>query len=186
MTPSEYEKKIKKYDYPKLVKLWKQVLLGNTPGWDAGMAFQYLIIRAFEIEKNEVVYPYSVKIPKTLTDLEQIDGFVYLKGENVPVLIESKHYDKNIDIAPIDKMNSQLDQRPNGTIGALFATKGYTVPALDKHSRISKQTILLWEQEDIEYCISKRKFTAGMKAKYRFAIEHGIKTLDLQTHLKKK
>jgi|GEM_PF-6727068 hypothetical protein len=70
MTPEQYTKKIRKYNRADLLKLWKQVLQDKTPGWAAGMAFQYLIIRVFEIEKNEVVYPYSVKVPGTLTDSE--------------------------------------------------------------------------------------------------------------------
>jgi hypothetical protein len=35
---------------------------GNTSGWAPGKAFEYLVLRAFQLEGAEVRWPYSVRI----------------------------------------------------------------------------------------------------------------------------
>lgn len=72
-TGREYEQKIKAFPtHEALLQLWEGIKTGSTPGWDAGKAFEYLIVRAFEIEGAEVRYPYLVQVEsegKTITIL---------------------------------------------------------------------------------------------------------------------
>lgn len=75
-TGAEYEARIKTYNLDDLIRLLSQIEAGNTPDWDAGKALEYLIIRAFELEGAEVLYPYSVRIDEE-EELEQIDGAIY-------------------------------------------------------------------------------------------------------------
>ena len=42
----DYEKKIGDYNWDNLLDLWKGIESGNTPGWEAGKALEYLILRA--------------------------------------------------------------------------------------------------------------------------------------------
>jgi hypothetical protein len=182
MTADQYRKKIQKCDKSALKKLWNSILMGKTPGWDNGMAFQYMIIRAFELEKNVVTYPYEVLLPGKLRTLEQIDGVVYLKGIQLPILIESKDFNPNIPIDPIAKVRGLLQKRPTHLIASMFVTSGFTEPALYNHTLVTDRTILLWVPDDITVCF-KIGFTDGMIRKYRFALEHGKNVLNLKTDL---
>ena len=66
-TPKELETKIKRLRWPGLKNLWSAIKKGDTPGWEAGKAFEYLVLRAFELEHTtrepvSVRYPYSVTL----------------------------------------------------------------------------------------------------------------------------
>ncbi len=39
-----------------LIALWEQIKAGTTPKWKPGAAFEYLIIRAFDMEGVHVRY----------------------------------------------------------------------------------------------------------------------------------
>jgi hypothetical protein len=58
-TAEEYEARIKKLGWPGLLKLWNAIKARDTPGWDAGKALEYLIIRAFDLDKVRVRWPYT-------------------------------------------------------------------------------------------------------------------------------
>ena len=47
--PDEYEAEISTYTWPKLRKLWKAIEDRDTPGWQRGKAFEYFILRAFQL-----------------------------------------------------------------------------------------------------------------------------------------
>lgn len=94
--------------------LWDNIENRSTPEWDAGRAFEYLVLRAFQLDGARVKWPYSV----TLFDeeVEQIDGAVHCLG--LSCLVESKDFtDKTVDITPIAKLRNQLLRRPAGTVG---------------------------------------------------------------------
>ena len=82
--PSEEENKnkIQTYDWDELETLWQEIQNKNTPDWATGKALEYFILRAFELEKAVVRYPYSV------STVEQIDGVIYT--ENIACIIECK------------------------------------------------------------------------------------------------
>jgi hypothetical protein len=58
----EYEARIRRLRWPGLQKLWEAIKQRDTPGWDAGKAFEYLILRTFELDGAQVRWPYSVTL----------------------------------------------------------------------------------------------------------------------------
>src|SRR5262249_26118807 len=124
-TAEEYEARIKKLGWPGLRKLWKAIKDRDTPDWEPGKALEYMIIRAFELDKAEVRWPYPV--PLFGEEVEQIDGSVHvgcLYG-----LVECKDETENVAIGPIAKLRNQLLRRPSGTVGLLFSSGGVFDPA---------------------------------------------------------
>ena len=105
-TAAKYESMIKSLQWHDLRSLWNDIETRNTPGWDVGKAFEYLILRAFQLDGAKVKWPYRVKLFGE--EVEQIDGVVYCSG--LSCLVESKDFaDKvNIDIAPIAKLRRQF------------------------------------------------------------------------------
>ena len=59
-TADEYEAKIKMRSWDGLWDLWEAVKRRETPGWDAGKAFEYVILRAFDLNGAQVRWPYPV------------------------------------------------------------------------------------------------------------------------------
>ena len=57
-----------------------------TPDWDSGKAFEYLILRAFELEGASVQYPYRISMQDEI--VEQIDGAIHADG--ISAIVESK------------------------------------------------------------------------------------------------
>lgn len=175
-TESEYQKRVEHYGWAELSNLWQSIQQNNTPDWADGKALEYLILRAFELEKAEVRYPYSVPMKTVSTkesekDLEQIDGVVYVKG--IACLIECKDYKDRINFEPIAKLRSQLMRRPSATIASIFGVNGFTDPAMMLLNFIYPQTILAWEADEIEYCLQHKSFSKGLIEKYRKAVEEG-------------
>src|SRR5262245_45955191 len=112
-TAQEYETWIKKLRWPGLQKLWMAIKKRDTPEWEAGKAFEYLILRAFELDGAQVRWPYPVHLFGE--QVEQIDGSVSVSG--LYGLVECKDETDNIAIAPIAKLRNQLLRRPWGTVG---------------------------------------------------------------------
>lgn len=170
-TAAEYTEKIRSLDRDGLRDLWRQIERGDTPGWEQGRAFEYLIMRAFQLEAHPVRFPYGVQWPGEGTVIEEIDGTVYVGG--LACLIESK--DRGVqDIGPIAKMRNQLMRRPSATIGAVFSRSGFTAPARLLASFAVPQTILLWDGAEIAGCLERQCFGDVLVEKYRKAIEEGL------------
>jgi hypothetical protein len=165
--PSEegYKYRIQTYGWTELETLWQNIQEGNTPDWASGKALEYFILRAFELEKAEVRYPYFV------SNVEQIDGVIYI--ENIACIIECKDTTDLLNFEPIAKLRSQLMHRPVATIGSIFSISGITQPALKLLDTIQPQTILIWEKVEIDYCLKNKKFCASLIKKYRTEIEFG-------------
>ncbi len=161
----ELKNKIQTYDWTELETLWKNIQKGNTLGWASGKALEYFILRAFELEKAVVRYPYSV------SNVEQIDGVIYI--ENIACIIECKDTTDPLNFEPIAKLRSQLMRRPSFVIGSIFSRSGFTSPALSLLSSIQPQTLLLWENDEINYCLKNKTFCTTLIKKYRAEIEYG-------------
>ena len=60
----KYIDEIQKYDGQALLKLWRSHLDGSLgPSiWEAGKLFEYVVLRAFQIEGAIVRWPYSVQL----------------------------------------------------------------------------------------------------------------------------
>jgi hypothetical protein len=168
--PEEYETRIKRLDWGGLGQLWQAVEKGDTPGWEAGKAFEYLVLRAFELDGAQVRYPYEVELHGER--VEQIDGAVHAAG--LRALVESKDLGENVAIGPIAKLRNQLLRRPGGTLGLLFSSKGFTEPARLLAHFLSPQVILLWAGAEIAYALQDKKVCSSLEWKYRRCIEEGI------------
>jgi Restriction endonuclease len=175
---AQYEAMIQSLQWQDLRSLWTKIEQRNTPGWDAGRAFEYLVLRAFELDGAEVKYSYSVKLFGE--EVEQVDGVVYCAG--LSCLVESKDFaDKtNVDIVPIAKLRNQLLRRPTSTIGLVFSRTGFTDPARHLSYFSLPQTILLWSGEEIQYALEQESICELLVLKYRVCVEDGLPDYDVR------
>ncbi len=183
MTTDNYIEKIQKEcsNLNSLKSFWNKIQeKKDIFDWDSGKAFEFFILRAFELQDSQntfVKYPYSVRLFNE--EVEQIDGIIHFRDINLSILVESKDHSGTIDITPIAKLRSQLLRRPSNAIGAVFTTSKFTEPALILTQFLAPQTILLWERKDIDYCVKNNYFREGMLKKYWKAIEDGDPHYDI-------
>lgn len=176
--PVDYVVKIRQYDYPKLLQLWERVRRGDPiPGWSKGKMLEHMVLRAFELEQADVIWPYEVRYENRV--VEQIDGAVYF--EALACLVEAKDYEDDVDIEPIAKLRNQLSRRPASAIGLVFSRSGFTEPAKILTRYVIPQTVLLWEGSEITLAVEQRKMCAGLKLKFRYAVEYGLPDYNLQS-----
>ncbi len=172
-TDVEYKSYISKLSYSEVIGLWEMVKADSYDKsfWNNGRILEYLILRAFELEKCSVTYPYTVKEAGVV--IEQIDGCIFTPS--LSILIECKLYKSNspLSVEPISKLRNQLVRRPSSVVGALFSTSGFTEPALIISKFLAPQTILLWPMRDIDFCFKNQCFTRGMNALYKNSVENG-------------
>jgi hypothetical protein len=175
-TTEEYEAASARLRWPGLRKLWDAVKDRETPGWEAGKAFEYLILRAFELDGARVRWPYPVTLFGE--EVEQIDGSVRVAG--LYCLVESKDEAENVAIAPIAKIRNQLLRRPSGTIGLVFSSGGFTDPAIQLAHFTLPQAILLWSGGEVEYFLSKKSIGDFCEMKYRACVDFGMPDFDIR------
>lgn len=177
-TPKELEDKIKRLDWAGLRTLWSDVQRRNPPGWEGGEALEYLVLRAFELDKSGplVRYPYEVSLFRE--KVEEIDGAVHLPG--LACLVESKDWEKNVPIGPIVKMRSQLLRRPGGMIGLMFAKQTFLRPAIFLAHFTMPQAVLLWSGWDIQVALEEENICECLWLKYRVCCENGLPDYDLR------
>ncbi len=170
-TALEYQTRIEQYDQNQVETLWSNIQSKNTPGWEPGKAFEYLILRAFQLKGAEVRYPYSVQLHGEI--VEQIDGAIY--WNNLHCLMECKDYQKGgrVSFEPIAKLRNQLMRRPAATIGCLFSTTDFTDPAITLASFTAPQTILLWNAQEIDFLLKNGDLCKALEWKYRAYVEEG-------------
>ncbi len=181
MTKTEYISTIKAYKtHSDLVNLWSGILEKETPGWQPGIAFEYFVLRAFEIEGAYVDYPYDVDLFGE--NVEQIDGAVHIQNIGLTVIVECKNYSNkgvNVNVEPLAKLRNQLLRRPPSCIGCVFSTSGFTKPAATLAHFSLPQSIILWQREDIIYCLENECFVEGLEKKIKFSSTHGHPNLNL-------
>lgn len=176
-TQKEYRRKIASFGHTELKRLWKDISRGRTPGWGAGKALEYLILRAFELEAAEVAWPYYVRVAGSA--LEEIDGVIYCEG--LVALIECKDYSKPVNFEAVAKLRQKLARRPPLVLGCCIARKGFTEEATLLAERSSPQNVLLWRGEDVEFAIEESRMVETLRAKFRHAVEHALP--DFSIHL---
>lgn len=165
-----YQELIGQMDWPELEELWDQIKKRQTSTvWPPGRALEYFLLRCFELEGSEVVYPYDVY--KQDSVVEQIDGILF--WDNFVVLVECKDVKSSVNFDPIAKLRSRLMTRPNNVIGSFFSMGGYTIPAKIVSEHLAPQTILLWEQSDIDFSLKNRYFCKGLQLKYKKCVLTG-------------
>lgn len=175
---NRYERAIlQKKDSLSLLKLWEEHAEKefDIEFWKKGKLLEYLVLRAFELEREGcVTYPFEVDAP-VLTEnkkpIEQIDGAIHVDG--LYALVECKDYSsRKISIEPLAKMRNQLARRHSSVFGMFFSATEYTAPAEILVGYMAPQLIILWTKDDIECCLKNACFIQCMKEKYRRAVEN--------------
>jgi hypothetical protein len=181
-TPKELESRIKLLDWKGLRELWASIQAGSTPGWEGGEALEYLVLRAFELDKTEpavVRYPFEVSLFGE--KVEEIDGVVHLPG--LSCLVESKDWGKNVAIGPIAKMRNQLLRRPAGTVGVMFAKKEFTQPSIYLAHFTMPHAVLLWSGPELDRALREERICAFLRLKHRACVETGVPDYDIREGL---
>jgi hypothetical protein len=143
--------------------LGRLVLTRKVKGWEPGRALEFLVLRAFELEGAEVVWPYVG------TD-EQVDGCMYVDG--LTVLIECKDWVRPVDVTPLARLKLRLDMRPPGVVGILFSRSGFTEPTEGWVLRNPERNLLLWSGKEISLAL-EYGLRASLRLKWRRAVERG-------------
>lgn len=168
--PVDYVAKIRRCDKRQLEAMLQQLSGGQPiPGWSRGKAFEHLILRGFEIEGAEVVWPYEVKVERKT--VEQIDGAVHCEG--LYCLVEAKDYSDPITIEPVAKLRNQLARRPPGALGLIFARNGFTEPAIYLTRMNNPLNVLLWEFEELQTAVNDGAMRRALVTKFKVAVERG-------------
>jgi hypothetical protein len=167
--------RIKLLDWAGVRQLWSEVQAG-TDVWDPGKAFEYLILRAFDLDGAVVEWPYSVRLQRET--VEQIDGVVHVHG--LTCLVESKSTAEAVNIEPIAKLRNQLLRRHSAAIGILFSRSGFTDPALTLAQFLAPQSILLWTGGEVDYLLDHENPSKMLLLKYRRAIELAVPDYDIR------
>lgn len=172
----EYQRRVLALGHERLLELWTGLREGRSPpDWPPGLLFEYLVLRAFQLEGAEVTWPYRVQQEGML--LEQIDGALYFDG--VPCLVEFKDVTRPVDTVAIVKLKAQLLRRPRATIGAVFNTGVFSPIATTLMRMMPPPDVLLWTGTEIDLALRGRRLLEGMRAKLRHAVEMGSAELDL-------
>ncbi|MBY0232582.1 MAG: hypothetical protein K2W96_25155 [Gemmataceae bacterium] len=177
--PAELATRIRELDWVGLAALWGEIRSGKPVGWEEGEALEYLVIRAFELDPDEMAalrYPYEVELFGQ--KVEEIDGAVHLPG--LSCIVESKDWGSNVPIGPIAKMRNQLLRRPAGTVGLLFAKQEFTEPAICLAYFAMPQAILLWSGSDLDVVLRERRICRFLRRKHRSCCEDGTPEYDLR------
>lgn len=176
-TNAEYEAAIRKLKWPGLQKLWSDITAKTVdPWWPPGKAFEYLVIRMFELDKAQVMWPYTVNLFGGTAE-EQIDGAMRFGG--LHWLVESKDEADTIAIDPIAKLRNQMLRRPWGTIGLVFTSTEFTEPAVLMTHFALPQPLLLWTGAEVEHALHQKKICLFALEKYRTCVEHGKVDFDI-------
>lgn len=166
---ADHAARIRMLDWEGLEDLWHRSARGPVPGWPAGRAFEYLILRAFELDGATVRWPFEVTLGGIV--VEQIDGAVY--AGSLSCLVEAKDSSAFVDIAVLGKLRSQLARRPAGTVGMVFSRSGFTNATVALAGHLAPQTVLLWSGAEVEECLTRERIAAVLLAKYRECVEEG-------------
>ncbi len=159
-----------------------QTLAGGAPipKWPPGIAFEHIVLRAFDIESATVVWPFSLK--QGGKTIEQIHGAIYCGG--LACLVESKDYSDPINVEPIAKLKNQLSRRPTGAMGLLFSRNGFTEPAKILVRMMQPLNILHWEYQELEQSLISGTMCQALRTKYMYAVEQGIPDYNISKGLR--
>ena len=136
---------------------------GGMEGWEPGRALEYLVLRAFELEGAQVVWPY-------VSQWEQVDGGLYVDG--LSVLLECKDWRRPVDVSAFARLKVRLDMRPAGVVGLLFSSTGFTDAVREHVQRNPQRNVLLWAGNEMPLAL-EWGMRERLRAKWRRAVEHG-------------
>ena len=74
--PRDYVGRIEELGHEGLLRLWEAIRQqAPLPEWAPGKALEFLVLRAFQEEGAEIVWPFEVQLGSDT--IEQIDGALY-------------------------------------------------------------------------------------------------------------
>jgi len=163
-----------KWDHADLEKIWDSIKKGDKPRkpWREGKQFEYLVIRAFQIEGATVRWPYSVTLREKIGVVEQFDGGIYI--DNQLFLVESKNLSEAAAIEAVAKLRFRLERRPPTAMGIIFSVSDFSLPTEVFAQFASPMNVLLWGRSDMDAALREKKMFAGLKEKFLQACERGI------------
>jgi len=170
----EYRSAIRELERPGLCELWRQIEARQTPDWEPGKAFEYLVLRAFELENADVQYAF--RVTQGDQTVEEVDGVIYAAG--LSAVVECKDSQDPTTVEPIAKLRNQLLRRPSPAIGIVFARCGFSGPAYFLAQFLWPQTILLWEGEEFADAMRDGHLVDSLRRRYRYAVERGLSDYD--------
>ena len=158
---------IRSFNKQKLKKFWQQIKSGNALGWSSGKALEYMLVRAFDLEGAEVVYPFNNFV---LTSQEQFDGYVFVKELGAGFLIECKEWKDKVSFDELAKLHGRLTYRMPSTYGIFLSKSGFTPSAVELMFMMHPHNVLLWSYSEIDECFKNFKFMKALKYKFQYAM----------------
>jgi hypothetical protein len=173
----EYVERIRQHKtHAALRKLWEKIRQGEAiPQWPPGKALEYLVLRAFEVEKAEVDWPLSNYLEGE--EVEQLDGVVHSDG--LSFVVEAKDQGEGVNIEPIAKLSTQLQRRPLATMGLVVSRTGFTSPARLLMRYLSPVRVLLWDGEELTSALKEKAMRQVLLWKHRAAVQRGVPDANL-------
>ncbi|MBV8048871.1 MAG: hypothetical protein JO171_17110 [Paludibacterium sp.] len=163
-----------------VLRLWAQIKESMPSDWPTGKQFEYLVIRAFELEGIDVRWPYTVLLKGVPGVVEQIDGAIYLHKQ--AFIVESKNLSEPAAIEALARLRFRLERRPPGTMAVLFGFSDFTVATEVFAQYASPMNVLLWNRNDMDYALTRGQMAQGLEDKMQYAIEFGNPSLRLEDH----
>jgi hypothetical protein len=177
-TAEDLEMEARAWRRADLIRIWNAIKTGMPiAGWPAGKAFEYLVVRAFEIEGARVLWPFQVIYPQKFGTMEQVDGVAYL-GDRA-FLLESKNLSEPMAVEAVARLRMRLESRPPGTMGVLFSVQNFTLPTEVFTQFATPLNVLLWESGDLDVALANASMVDSLRAKLDYATEHGLPILRL-------
>ncbi|TAZ94595.1 hypothetical protein ELH67_08540 [Rhizobium ruizarguesonis] len=155
---------------------WRQIRSGKIEGWEDGKALEYLILRAFQLEQADIVWPFTVYFAGG--QLEQIDGIVHF--DHYTLMVECKDTVEKVNVEPVAKLRHQLSRRPPGILGSVFSTSGFSDAAVLLTTWTSQNNILLWNGADIKNALLKGRMIDSFRDKYAYLLRTGVPDLTIR------
>jgi hypothetical protein len=176
---AELEREARSWSRGDLVRIWERIKAGQPiVGWPAGKAFEYLVVRAFDLEGARVIWPFQVTYPQKFGTMEQVDGVAYL-GDRA-FLLESKSLSEPAAMEEVARLRMRLESRPPGTMGVLFSAQDFTLPTEVFTQFATPLNVLLWGSGDLDVALGTGSMVRGLGAKLAHATESGLSLLLLR------
>lgn len=150
----------------------------DITSWQAGVVFEKWILEAFRLSSPEieVVPAFTVSMLGSAQAREQIDGAVLIGWRSF--LVESKFWPANtVDFGPIALLQTQVDQRPPGTMGLLFAPFGFSPAAIESTQLVRPLRVLLFGRTAISSGLAARSMMEPVRRKWVHAVKYGSSSL---------
>ncbi|MFP2910845.1 hypothetical protein ACLESD_38585 [Pyxidicoccus sp. 3LFB2] len=167
----KYARRVQGMGRVELRALWRQIKAREElEDWPPGRALEFMMLRAFQLERARVVWPY-------VNATEQIDGAIHTDG--LACIVETKDHAESVGFDAISKLALQLQRRPGASIGLLFSTSEYSLSVIETVRIHPIRNVLLWQGSDIDLAL-EYGMRAALRIKWRRAVEQARLSYRLQ------